>query len=704
MKTLVEEFSSSMKNHLQFDHGSVSIYSNRIRVDKFKLKQNDEAIDPPLPPPVFLQNNQNPPSDSDSSSTMSSYGDPADTVELSNTTLKFISEILMEEDLEGKPCMLQDCLALQAAEKSFYDVLGQKYPPSPNQIPPCSSQNSEILDDYCTGNSNPGSSSGGTSVNNSFEPNWLNNQGDSRSSITQATLFNSPESVLAPNLFSTGSSFLLKDDTAISNSTSDPAKLPEGEDRTNSSTYGPRGRKHDELEDSDYLEEGRSNKQSALSPFENQPLEMFDEVVLCKCENNKSTVCLIHGYVQNGSSGKLQPRGSSSATTRSKRKGKKSEVVDLWTLLTLCAQAVANYDQRTANDLLKQIRHHSSPFGDGTQRLAHYFANGLEVRLAGTRTPIQTHLASNRASAAEVLQAYKVFVSSCPFNRMTFFMANRMILKLAEKATKLHIVDFGIGYGFQWPCLIQRISKRLGGPPKIRMTAIEFPQPGFKPAERVEETGHRLKCYSQRFGVPFEYNTIAQKWQNIQLEDLEIDREEMTVVNCLYRMRNLPDDTVVINSPRDAVLELIKKINPDIFIHGVVNGTHNAPFFLPRFREALFHFSTFFDMFESTVPREDQGRMSFEREIYGKDAMNVIACEGVERVERPETYKQWQARNLRAGFKLLELDKDILKTVRTLVKSNFHPDFVIEEAGEWMLQGWKGRLAYALSFWKPAPD
>ncbi|KAK9186179.1 hypothetical protein WN943_026542 [Citrus x changshan-huyou] len=700
MKTLVEEFSGSMKNPLQFDRGSVSTYSNRNHVDKFKLKQSREPIDPPLPPSASLQNNQNPPSDSDSSSTMSSYGDPADICELSNTTLKFISEILMEEDLEGKTCMLQDCLALQAAEKSFYDVLGQKYPPSPNQISPCSSRNSETLNDYCT--------SGSTSVNNLFERNWMSNQGDSSSSITQTNLFNSPESVLVPNLFSTGSSFLLNDNTAIINSTSDSAKSPEGEDRTYSSPYGSRGRKYDELEDSDYLEEGRSNKQSALSPPENEPLEMYDEVVLCKCENNKSTVCLIHGYVQNGSSGKLQqngqPKGSSSATTRSRRKGKKSEVVDLWTLLTLCAQAVANYDQRTANDFLKQIRQHSSPFGDGIQRLAHYFANGLEVRLAGTRTPVQTHLASSRASAAEVLQAYKVYVSSCPFNRMTFFMANRMILKLAEKATRLHIVDFGIGYGFQWPCLIQRISKRPGGPPKIRMTAIEFPQPGFKPAERVEETGHRLKCYSQRFGVPFEYNTIAQKWQNIQLEDLKIDREEMTVVICLYRMRNLPDDTVVINSPRDAVLELIKKINPDIFIHGVVNGTYNAPFFLPRFREALFHFSTFFDMFESTVPREDQGRMIFEREIYGKDAMNVIACEGIERVERPETYKQWQARNLRAGFKQLELDKDILKTIRTLVKSNFHPDFVIDEAGEWMLQGWKGRLAYALSFWKPVKD
>lgn len=38
--------------------------------------------------------------------------------------LKYINQMLMEEeDLENRPCMLQDSLALQAAEKSFYEAL-----------------------------------------------------------------------------------------------------------------------------------------------------------------------------------------------------------------------------------------------------------------------------------------------------------------------------------------------------------------------------------------------------------------------------------------------------------------------------------------------------------------------------------------------------------------------------------------------------
>ena len=48
----------------------------------------------------------------------------------SNPILRYISDILMDEedDLERRPCMLQDCLRLQAAEKSFHDVLLHQNP------------------------------------------------------------------------------------------------------------------------------------------------------------------------------------------------------------------------------------------------------------------------------------------------------------------------------------------------------------------------------------------------------------------------------------------------------------------------------------------------------------------------------------------------------------------------------------------------
>ncbi|TQD71922.1 hypothetical protein C1H46_042541 [Malus baccata] len=359
-------------------------------------------------------------------------------------------------------------------------------------------------------------------------------------------------------------------------------------------------------------------------------------------------------------------------------------------------------DHRNANELLKKVRHHSSPFGDGTQRLAHCFANGLEACLAGTGSQIYKGLVSKRTSAADILKAYHLYLAAFPFKKMSNFVTNVTIMNLAEKSRRLHVIDFGILYGFQWPTLIQRISWREGVPSKVRITGIEFPQLGFRPAERVEETGRRLAAYAEKFNMPFEYNAIAKKWETITLEELKIDKDGVLVVNFLYQGKNLLDESVFVDSVRNRVLDLIRRINPDIFIHGVVNGAYNAPFFVTRFREALFHFSSLFDMLETVVPREDQERVLIEKEIFGREALNVIACEGWERVERPETYKQWHVCNLRAGFVQIPFDRELVKAAAKKVSSLYHKDFVIDEDSRWLLQGWKGRTAFALSAWKPA--
>ncbi|PQQ00604.1 hypothetical protein Pyn_07988 [Prunus yedoensis var. nudiflora] len=143
-------------------------------------------------------------------------------------------------------------------------------------------------------------------------------------------------------------------------------------------------------------------------------------------------------------------------------------------------------------------------------------------------------------------------------------------------------------------------------------------------------------------------------------------------------------------------------MKPDIFVHTIVNGSYNAPFFVTRFREALFHFSALYDAFDINIARDNEERLMFEREFYGREAMNAIACEGLERVERPETYKQWQVRCTRAGLRPLPLDQDLLKIFKGKVKAWYHKDFVIDQDSDWMLQGWKGRIVYASSCWVPA--
>ncbi|RZC78890.1 hypothetical protein C5167_003085 [Papaver somniferum] len=311
-------------------------------------------------------------------------------------------------------------------------------------------------------------------------------------------------------------------------------KLDKKDEKETLSTAS-RGKKNLYREDLE-LEEGRSNKQSAVFSEETLRSAMFDMVLLCenegKCDKANSTP---NDSLKIEVSKKLQQneqlRGSNGGKPRGRKQKAKGDMVDLRTLLIHCAQAVAADDRGTASDLLKQLRQHSSPSGDGSQRLAHCFANGLEARFAGSGSQIYSTLLHKRAPAADILKAYHLFMGTIPFKNISNFFVNQTIDDLAEKATTLHIIDFCILYGFQWPCLIQRLSKRKGGPPKIRITGIELPEPGFRPSEMVEETGRRLGSYAEKFHVPFEYHAIAQKWETIQLEDLNIVKDELLVVN-----------------------------------------------------------------------------------------------------------------------------------------------------------------------------
>ena len=91
--------------------------------------------------------------------------------DFSDAVLKYINQMLMEEDMEEKDYMLQGSEVLEAAEKSLYELLGEKYPPSPDNVQPYYvNQNHESSDEYYALNHSDSSCS--TSNNNFVIHGW----------------------------------------------------------------------------------------------------------------------------------------------------------------------------------------------------------------------------------------------------------------------------------------------------------------------------------------------------------------------------------------------------------------------------------------------------------------------------------------------------------------------------------------------------
>ncbi|XP_066338690.1 scarecrow-like protein 14 [Miscanthus floridulus] len=371
-----------------------------------------------------------------------------------------------------------------------------------------------------------------------------------------------------------------------------------------SSSRGRRkNRGHDDLEEG---ETGRKSKLMAPEPEETGEIwAMVDKMV-------------IDGY--NLCVNKMKTLSITTSTTPEEANKSSS---NLSTLLIHCAEAVSMDDQVTAAQLLAQIKKQSSPRGDASQSLAFCFAEGLEARLAGTGSTLYTSLVAKRTSVTEFLKAFQLYLAVSCFKMTANRFSNMTISKAIAGKKKLHIVDDGLLYGCQWLNLLDYLAKRKkGGPPEVRMTCIDLPEPGFRPTARVDETGRRLSKFARQCGLPFKFHGIAAKWETVRTDDLDIDADEVLVVNSITKFENLMDEA------------------------GIDDDIHSPS---PR-DVALFYYSAMFDMMDATVPWDSDLRLAVERHLIGRCALKVVACEGHDRVERPETYRQWQARNRKAGL------------------------------------------------------
>ena len=234
-----------------------------------------------------------------------------------------------------------------------------------------------------------------------------------------------------------------------------------------------RGRKDRDRLSWDDLEAETCRKSKLMVPEPEETGEVVDEMIV-----NGLELCLKEMEALRITMG--------SEAKKKARKGRSSsnEAVELSTLLIHCAQAVATDNRRSATELLRQIKQHSSPKGDATQRLARCFAEGLEARLAGSGSQLYRSLMAERIPVVEYLKAYWLYLAACCFKMTAFRFSNRTILKAIAGRKKVHIVDYGVNYGVQWPALLYHLANFEGGPPEVRITGIDLPQPGFRPARR----------------------------------------------------------------------------------------------------------------------------------------------------------------------------------------------------------------------------
>ncbi|CAH9076021.1 unnamed protein product [Cuscuta europaea] len=117
------------------------------------------------------------------------------------------------------------------------------------------------------------------------------------------------------------------------------------------------------------------------------------------------------------------------------------------------------------------------------------------------------------------------------------------------------------------------------------------------------------------------------------------------------------------------------------------SNTNLAPFF-PWFREALDFYSAMFESLDVILERDRKERINVEQHCLERDQVNVIACEGKERVELHEMLGKWKLRFSMAGFQQYPLSSYISSVLKGLLNCYSEHYTIVEKDGAMLLR-WK---------------
>ena len=372
--------------------------------------------------------------------------------------------------------------------------------------------------------------------------------------------------------------------------------------------------------------------------------------------------------------------------------------LDLKQVLVACAKAVSENDMSMTAELMGLLEQMVSVTGEPIQRLGAYMLEGLRARLESSGSIIYKALKCKEPTGPELLSYMHILYQICPFYKFAYMSANVVIGEAIKNEPRIHIIDFQIAQGSQWVSLIQALACWPGGPPFIRITGVDDSDSAYARGGGLDMVGLRLSKVAESCNVPFEFHAAGMSGCEVELDNLRIYHGEALAVNFPYMLHHMPDESVSTRNHRDRLLRLIKSLQPKVVTLVEQESNTNTSAFLPRFIETLDYYNAMYESIDVARPRDDKQRISAEQHCVARDIVNIIACEGAERVERHELLGKWRSRFVMAGFTPYPLSSSVSVAMKDMLK-DYSQNFWLQERNGALYLSWKNRVLATSCAW-----
>ncbi|KAG2719743.1 hypothetical protein I3760_02G004300 [Carya illinoinensis] len=404
-------------------------------------------------------------------------------------------------------------------------------------------------------------------------------------------------------------------------------------------------------------------------------------------------------------------------------------------LLVHCANAIESNDATLAQQILWVLNNIAPPDGDSNQRLTCGFLRALiacaaksgscKMLAAMANAPSNLAIDTHKFSVIELAS----FVDLTPWHRFGFTAANAAILEAVEGYSVIHIVDLSLTHCMQIPTLIDAIANRHEVPPLVKLTvaaAVEdFPP---KLDLSYEELGSKLVNFAMSKNVMMEFRVSPSSYKDgfaALIEQLRVqhlvypESSEALVINCHMMLHYIPEETLVsipstnsnpyafecsststTSSFRTMFLSALRSLDPTIVILVDEDVDLTSNNMVCRLRSAFNYLWIPYDTMDTFLPRGSKERQWYEADICWK-IENVIAHEGLQRVERLETKSQWVQRMRNANFHGVSFGEEAVSEVKTMLDEHA-AGWGLKKEEEDLVLTWKGHNVVFATAWLPA--
>ncbi|XP_039174254.1 scarecrow-like protein 8 [Eucalyptus grandis] len=368
---------------------------------------------------------------------------------------------------------------------------------------------------------------------------------------------------------------------------------------------------------------------------------------------------------------------------------------------SLVKAATAIYEGRVdvASEILRRLSAVPNPMRTSKQKLIGYMISALESRVSPVDYPPPVTELFTEEHVSSVRSLYDL----SPSFRGGCIAANIAILEAASEqpsTNKLHVIDFDIGWERQYIDLLYALSLRQAGNQfTLKITALAD---SLYPEKRLRMFGDGLSDLAARSGFRLVFNIVRQKLSELSRDSLGCEPDEMLAVNLAFKLYRMPDESVSVENPRNELLRRVKGLAPRVvtLVEQEMNG-NMAPFPM-RVGEALAYYEALLETFDSNFFRYNSERATRAEEGLSRKLVNLVACEGRDRVERCEVFGKWRARMGMAGFKLKPLGPHVDELMKVWFGwcGSRQPSHTVKEENGGVCFSWGGRTLTVASAWR----